>query len=67
MAKNSFTSSSAGKANGPSASKTLKSPSSTPAEQLQSLGGMPPEKTETGKNGINETNSPKRVPGTAGF
>lgn len=46
----------------PSSGK-VKSPSSTPEEALANCGGMPPEKTETGKGGINETNSPKKAPG----
>lgn len=46
----------------PSSGK-LNSPSSNPAEALANCGGMPPEKTETGKNGINDTNSPKSAPG----
>lgn len=41
----------------------VNSPSRNPKEQLETLGGMPPEKTETGKGGINESNDPaKRGP-----
>ncbi len=43
----------------PSAGK-VKSPSCTPEEQISTLGGMPPEKTETGKGGINDSNDPKK-------
>jgi hypothetical protein len=41
----------------------VNSPSNTPEEALANAGGMPPEKTETGKNGINESTNPKRAPG----
>jgi hypothetical protein len=49
--------------NGPVVSAKVKSPSHDPAEELTTLGGLPPEKTETGKGGINDSNDPlKRKP-----
>lgn len=47
----------AGTPNGPKVSASVKSPARTPAEQLTTLGGFPPTKTEAQ---INDANDPSK-------
>lgn len=58
------TSPSAGKANGPTASKKINSPSSNAAEQIQTLGGMPAEKKEPEINAANDPKARGYAPGS---